>query len=70
MTEFKSVTEQELKSFVASFPRDLSLDVCGIVEPPQVTYNDFTLGKWPDSVVVRYFTGYMGDQPRDFEIKK
>jgi hypothetical protein len=32
-------------------PSDLKGDICGIYEPPLESYNDFSLGDWPDSVV-------------------
>jgi hypothetical protein len=44
-------TKVELEAFVASYPRPLVKDVFGAFEPPLLTYNDFTLGAWPDSVV-------------------
>jgi hypothetical protein len=48
------VTEEEMLAHVKSWPRELERDVYGAYDPPLVTYNDFTLGKWPTSVVASY----------------
>lgn len=50
-------TEQEMRDFVATYPRPLERDVYGAHEPPLVTFNDFTLGVWPESVVASYSAG-------------
>ena len=47
----KEVTKQEFIDFCNSYPRSLARDVCGISEPPAVSYNDFEIGWWPLSVV-------------------
>lgn len=47
------VSKEEFDKFVKTYPRELCCDVWGACEPPLVTYNDFTLGNWPDSVVAR-----------------
>ncbi len=53
-------TKEELEAFVAAYPRKLDRDVFGASEPPLVTFNDFTLGVWPDSVVAKF---HAGDDP-------
>lgn len=53
MKKFKQVTREEFKYFVESYPSKLVYDVCGISEPPTGTYNDFSIGKYPQSVVAR-----------------
>lgn len=58
MENFTECTEFELKEYIRKYPRELVKDICGTFEPPLVTYNDFTLGKWPNSIVARYFDGY------------
>jgi hypothetical protein len=43
-----------MEHFIKAYPRPLVCHVVTICEPPQVTYNDFTLGDWPESVVASY----------------
>lgn len=45
--QFKDVTKQEFDEFIASYPRHLERDVCGIY----VSYNDWEIGWWSRSVV-------------------
>ena len=47
----KEVTKQEFIDFCNSYPHDLIRDVCGISDPPAISYNDFEIGWWPLSVV-------------------
>lgn len=49
--QFKDVTKQEFDEFIASYPRHLERDVCGICEPPAVSYNDWEIGWWSRSIV-------------------
>lgn len=49
--EYKKVTKEEFEKFIKEYPRELKVDVCGIYEPPLISYNDFTLGRWAKSVV-------------------
>jgi hypothetical protein len=49
--QMQLVTYAAFKTFVEAYPRKLERDVFGAYEPPLVTYNDFTLGNWPESVV-------------------
>ena len=53
--KFREVTKDELRAWVKAYPRKLITDVNATGEPPQFTFNDFTLGNWPDSVVARFF---------------
>jgi hypothetical protein len=57
----KSVDKKTFESFLKNYPRYLERDVTGIFEPPLVTYNDFTLGVWPESVVASH---YLENDPR------
>jgi hypothetical protein len=50
----RECTKEELLTFVRTYPRVLQRDVYGACEPPLVTYNDFTRGVWPDSVVASF----------------
>lgn len=48
----REVTKAEADTYLRAYPNELRKDICGIFEPPCVTYNDFTKGDWPKSVVV------------------
>ena len=60
----KEVTKQEFIDFCNSYPRDLIRDVCGISDPPAVSYNDFEIGWWPLSVVASTYK--YDDNPKDY----
>ena len=60
----KEVTKQEFIDFCNSYPRSLARDVCGISDPPAVSYNDFEIGWWPLSVVAS--THLYADNPEDY----
>lgn len=49
--EFVKVTKEELLNFVKNYGSELHENTCGFFTPPFTTFNDFTKGKWPDSVV-------------------
>lgn len=51
MKKSKQVTKEEFELFIKNYPHELEIDVCGIFEPPIKSYNDFTIGMWPESVV-------------------
>jgi hypothetical protein len=51
MSNRRLVTKEEFYAFVAVYPRPLETDVVRFCEPPVKTWNDFTLGNWPQSVV-------------------
>lgn len=53
----RPVTPEELREFVANYPRRPETDVWGVSEPPMITWNDFTLGNWPESVVCGRYDG-------------
>lgn len=53
MQEFKQVSEKEFLEFIKNYPNELVMDVTGICEPPMISYNDFKLGDWPESMVAR-----------------
>lgn len=61
----KSVTEEEFVEFINKYPRKLEKDVCGICDPPSISYNDFELAnRWPYSVVAN--TSAYSDDPNDY----
>ena len=39
----KRVSKSEFVEFLKNYPRKLDRDVCGICDPPSITYNDFVL---------------------------
>ena len=48
----RNVTKEEFEEFIKNYPRKLERDVCGISDPPAVSYNDFELAnRWPYSLV-------------------
>ena len=52
----KNVTKEEFMEFIKNYPRKLERDVCGISDPPAVSYNDFELAnRWPYSIVASTF---------------
>ena len=52
----KTVSEKEFYDFIRNYPRKLERDVCGISDPPAVSYNDFELAdRWPYSIVASTF---------------
>ena len=61
--QFKDVTKQEFDEFIASYPRHLERDVCGIYEPPVVSYNDLEIGWWSRSIVAS--TMLYSDDPKN-----
>lgn len=60
----KEVTKQEFIDFCNSYPWALARDVCGISDPPAVSYNDFEIGWWPLSVIAS--THEYDDNPEDY----
>lgn len=61
--QFKDVTKQEFDEFIASYPRHLERDVCGICDPPAVSYNDCEIGWWSRSIVAS--TMLYSDNPKN-----
>lgn len=47
----KSVTEVEFDKFLKEYPKKLTRDYNQIYEPPLISFNDFSLGDYPESVV-------------------
>lgn len=61
----KKVTKEEFERYISNYPRRLEVDVCGISDPPLISYNDFELAnRWPYSVVAR--TWAYDDNPNDY----
>lgn len=73
----RHVSKSEFLEFINNYPRKLEGDVCGICDPPMITYNDFELAnRWPYSIVAstwlyddepgQYF--YVPEEKRDYQI--
>ena len=60
----KSVNKAEFQEFISNYPRKLEVDICGICDPPLVSYNDFSIGKWPESIVAK--TLKYDDDPKGY----
>lgn len=45
------VTKQEFERFISEYKGKLDVDVVMFAEPPVKTYNDFSIGDWPESIV-------------------
>jgi hypothetical protein len=65
MKGFTEVTEEQAREFVRNYPRKLEWDCTGICEPPLGSYNDFTYGFWPDSMVIKVIM----DEPKEYYIR-
>jgi len=67
----RECSEAEHKAFVNAYPRRLEVDVYRVPEPPVVTWNDFTLGNWPDSVVCgKVMESYLGTAASFFIVER
>ncbi|MCC2615981.1 hypothetical protein LJ739_06980 [Aestuariibacter halophilus] len=53
MSKYTPVTQSEFHEFLDKYDGKLTVDVTTMCEPPTCSFNDFTLGNWPDSVVAR-----------------
>lgn len=49
----KSVSKSEFQDFISNYPGKLEVDICGLCDPPMVSYNDFSIGEWPESIVAK-----------------
>lgn len=71
MSEKTTVTEEEFDAFVEAYPRPIRRDVNGTCEPPLITYNDHSLGAWPECVVASCSAPYgPGDRRTGFKIRR
>lgn len=58
-TKWRRVTKEEFNNFIKSYPANLDFDTTGICDPPLSSYNDFTRGNWPDSMVAKVYRNDM-----------
>ena len=65
-SKFTQVSKDDFWLFVKSYPNKLETDVAGMYEPPIQSWNDFTLGKWPESIVA-YVNLYDGSEYHRFK---
>jgi len=49
----KPVKHEEFYKFIDNYPNKLEVDVSHICDPPLKTWNDFSLGNWPESIVAK-----------------
>ena len=57
--KWKQVTKEDFYNFIDSYPTKLDFDTTGICDPPLSSYNDFTRGNWPDSMVAKVYRNDM-----------
>lgn len=62
MKNERKVSKEEFENFLKNYHGKLACDTCGISEPPVTTYNDFSRGDYPNSVVARYFKNDMNPE--------
>lgn len=63
--DMQYVDFETFNKFIKEYPRKLEKDVCGICDPPSITYNDFILAdRWPYSAVAN--TWAYSDDPNDY----
>jgi hypothetical protein len=60
--KLKPCSKEEFEAFLRGYPRPLERDVYGACEPPLVSYNDWTLGNWPTSIVASHSLDPDGDR--------
>lgn len=53
MIDYDQVNEASFNSYLKNYSRQLKLDINRMCEPYSTSYNDFSLGEWPDSVVAK-----------------
>lgn len=56
-TKLTSTTKEEFEEFINKYSKPLDKDVANYFDPPLVTYNDFSLGKWPNCIVAAHSYG-------------
>ena len=54
-TIWKQVTKEEFYAFINSYPAKLHLNTTNFCTPALCSYNDFSRGNWPESVVAGFF---------------
>lgn len=62
MMEWKEVSEEEMRHFIAYYPRKLHFDTCFIVEPPTATFSDIVNGEAVP--VAEYYDDYLDNNKR------
>lgn len=65
----RKVSKEEFNNFITGYPKPLEKDVYAVVDPPILSFNDFSDGKvWPESVVA--FISLGADQYGRFATKE
>lgn len=58
-SKWRRVSKDEFYKFIDSYPVELRFDTTGICDPPLSSYNDFSKGRWPDSMVAKVYRNDM-----------
>lgn len=69
MELYTNVAHEEFLQFLSSYPNPLATDTTGICEPPVTTWNDFSRGVWPKSIVARAIRNDLMPHPFQCEIE-
>lgn len=56
---WKRVSKEEFYAFIKAYPNKLDFDTTGICDPPLSSYNDFSRGMWPDSMIGKIYRNDM-----------
>lgn len=62
----KLVSKEEFLEFIANYPRSLVINTFNACDPPAISYNDYSLGAWPKSIVA--MTYEYDDDPKAISI--
>lgn len=60
----KLVSKEEFLEFIANYPRSLVINTFNACDPPAISYNDYSLGAWPKSIVA--MTYEYDDDPKGY----
>ncbi len=63
MSGLSPCTREQFDAFIESYPRALTRNICGMVEPPQAQYYDFTLGAGGAALVAAKSLPYDSSAP-------
>jgi hypothetical protein len=67
-TDPKSVSKEEFDNHIKHWPRPLVKDCYAAFDPPMISYNDFTYGYWPESIVAAHSGSFAGDPEGNWRI--
>lgn len=64
------VTKEEFDKFIKEYPRKLEANFVTICEPPLMTYNDFSIAEYPNSIVASFYDDWLDNDKRHYFIEK